>query len=39
MLVTAVWAATIAAYVTWRLPERLQDIAANPPTYFRSPST
>ena len=37
VLVAAVWAAAIAAYVTWRMPDRLKDIAADPLSYFRPP--
>jgi hypothetical protein len=33
-----VWAAAIAAYVTWRLPDRLKGIAADPLSYFRPPT-
>jgi hypothetical protein len=35
VLVTAVWAAVIAAWVTWRLPGRLQGVTADPLSYFR----
>jgi low temperature requirement protein LtrA len=35
VLVVAVWAAVIAAYVSWHLPGRLQGIAADPLSYFR----
>ena len=35
VLVAAAWAGAIAAYVTWRLPGRLRDIAADPLRYFR----
>ena len=35
VLVAAVWAAVIAAWVTWRLPGRLQGITADPFSYFR----
>jgi hypothetical protein len=37
VLVAAAWAGAIAAYVTWRLPGRLRDIAADPISYFRPP--
>jgi low temperature requirement protein LtrA len=33
--VTAVWAAVIAAWVTWRLPRRLRGVTADPLSYFR----
>lgn len=39
LLVTAVWAAALAAYVTRRVPERLKGIAADPLAYFRTSST
>lgn len=34
VLVTAGWAAAIAADLTWRMPSRLRDIAANPLSLF-----
>lgn len=37
VVVAAVWAGAIAAYVTWRLPGRLKGIAADPLTFFRPP--
>ena len=36
VVVAALWAAAIAAYVTWRTPDRLKGIKADPLTYFRS---
>jgi low temperature requirement protein LtrA len=36
VLLAAAWACGIAAYVTWRLPGRLRDVAADPLSYFRS---
>ena len=35
VLVTAAWAGAIGAYVTWRLPGRLESIAADPLAFFR----
>jgi len=37
VLVAAAWAGVIAAYVTWRLPDRLKSIADDPLSYFRPP--
>ena len=37
VLVAAGWAGVIAAYVTWRLPDRLKSIANDPLSYFRPP--
>jgi low temperature requirement protein LtrA len=37
VLVTAAWGCAIAAYVTWRFPERLKGITADPLTFFRPP--
>ena len=37
VLVTAVWACAIAAYVTWRFPGRLKGVTADPLTFFRPP--
>ncbi len=34
LLVITAWAAAIAAYVTWRFPGRLKDVAADPLSYF-----
>jgi hypothetical protein len=38
VVVAAVWAAAIAAYVTWRAPDRLKVITADPLSYFRPPT-
>jgi low temperature requirement protein LtrA len=35
VLLVAAWACGIAAYVTWRLPGRLRDLATDPLSYFR----
>jgi hypothetical protein len=35
VVVTAAWAGAIGAYVTWRLPGRLESIAADPLAFFR----
>ena len=34
VLVTAGWAAAIAADLTWRMPSRLRDITADPLSFF-----
>lgn len=39
VLVTAVWAAVIAAWVTWRLPGRLQGITADRSATSAGPGT
>ncbi|MBL7492731.1 hypothetical protein I6A60_26580 [Frankia sp. AgB1.9] len=36
VLATAAWAVALAGYVTWRMPDRLKDVAADPLVYFRS---
>jgi len=38
VVVAALWAAGIAAYATWRTPDRLKVIKADPLTYFRQAS-
>jgi hypothetical protein len=35
LLVTTAWAVAIAAYVTWRFPDRLKGVTADPLSYFR----
>jgi low temperature requirement protein LtrA len=37
VLVTAAWACAIAAYVTWRFPDRFKGVTADPLTFFRPP--
>lgn len=36
VMVVAVWAAGIGAFVSWRLPDRLQGVAADPLSLFRN---
>ena len=38
VVVAALWTAAIAIYTTWRTPDRLKGIKADPLTYFRSAS-
>jgi low temperature requirement protein LtrA len=37
VLITAAWACAIAAYVTWRFPDRLKGVTADPLAFFRPP--
>jgi low temperature requirement protein LtrA len=37
VLVTTAWACALAAYVTWRFPDRLKGVTADPLTFFRPP--